>query len=350
MKKYTFLLACILLSFCTSCRDIGKLVDQNKSHSYFIDSKGKIVYCPGGSWFGSGVTSMDFADPKSFQVLAEDLAKDKDSVYYREKAQDIAVDIPSFHFKDNIMKDRFHVFYNFKGSIYAITGADPQTYEIIKNHKEWARDKNHYFYAGVKVPADHKTFAFVNDYFVKDKDSVLVLHNTGNFKTVLPNTGNVESVSKYYIKAGNTIYYPPLGNDSNVVAKKFNTLDNIRVINPNLISINNKTILSSGKNFKYDQVDAGSFQLFPVDKDKYAYESSSYSKDKNNVYYDEEVIPDANTRTFIIMGDYFGKDAKNVYYKKQLLKGVDAPSFNKDGNFYKDKLGNKFSALGENKV
>ena len=50
------------------------------------------------------------------------------------------------------------------------------------------------------------------------------------------------------------------------------------------------------------------------------------------------------------MGDYFGKDAKNVYYKKQLLKGVDAPSFNKDGNFYKDKLGNKFSALGGNKV
>lgn len=50
------------------------------------------------------------------------------------------------------------------------------------------------------------------------------------------------------------------------------------------------------------------------------------------------------------MGDYFGKDAKNAYYKDQLLKGVDAQSFKKEGDFYKDKLGNKFSAITGNKV
>jgi len=349
MKKYTFFLACILLSFCISCKDTGKLVDQKKSHSYFIDSKGKIVYCSGGSWFGAGVLQMN-ADTKSFQVLEEDLAKDKDFVYYREKAQDLEVDIPSFHIKNNIMKDRFHVFYNFHGNIYSITGADPKTYELINNRKEWARDKDHYFYAGTMVAADRKTFAFVNDYFHKDKDSVYVLYDTRYFRSVLPNTGNIESISKYYIKAGNTIYYPPFGKDSTAVTKTFNTLDNIRVINPSIISINNKTILSSGKNFKYDQVDAGSFQLFPIDKEKSAYGNDSYSKDKNNVYYDEEVIPDADAKTFVIMGDYFGKDAKNAYYKSQLLKGVDAPSFKKQGDFYKDKLGNKFSGIGGNKV
>ena len=90
-------MACILLSFCISCKDTGKLVDQ-KSHSYFVDSKGKIVYCAGGSWFGAGVLQMN-ADAKSFRVLEEDLAKDKDFVYYREKAQDLKVDIPSFKWK-----------------------------------------------------------------------------------------------------------------------------------------------------------------------------------------------------------------------------------------------------------
>ena len=166
----------------------------------------------------------------------------------------------------------------------------------------------------------------------------------------MPDTGNIESINKYYIKAGNTIYYPPFGKDSNAVVKTFNTLDNIRIIDPTIISINNKTILSSGKNFKYDQVDAGSFQLFPIDKDKSAYGNSSFSKDKNNVYYDEEVIPDADTKTFIIIGDYFGKDAKNAYYKNQLLKDVDAQSFKKEGDFYKDKSGNKFSALTGKKI
>ena len=111
-----------------------------KSHSYFIDSKGKIVYCAGGSWFGAGVLQMN-ADAKSFQVLEEDLAKDNDFVYYREKVQDLEVDIPSFQVKNNIIKDRFHVFYNFHGNIYPITGADPKTYELINNRKGWARDK-----------------------------------------------------------------------------------------------------------------------------------------------------------------------------------------------------------------
>ncbi|HFK5586762.1 DKNYY domain-containing protein [Elizabethkingia anophelis] len=349
MKKYTFFLACILLSFCISCKDTGKLVDQKKSHSYFIDSKGKIVYCSGGSWFGAGVLQMN-ADAKSFQVLEEDLAKDNDFVYYREKVQDLEVDIPSFQVKNNIIKDRFHVFYNFHGNIYPITGADPKTYELINNRKGWARDKDHYFYAGTMVSADRKTFAFVNDFFHKDKDSVYVLYDTRYFKSVMTNTGNIESINKYYIKAGNTIYYPPFGKDSNAVAKTFNTLDNIRIIDPTIISINNKTILSSGKNFKYDQVDAGSFQLFPIDKKNSAYAYPPYSKDKNNVYYDEEIIPEADVKSFILMDNNFGKDAKNVFYKKQLLKGVDAPSFKKDGDFYKDKLGNKFSAITGNKV
>jgi len=161
VKKYFFFLACILLSSCTSCKDIGKLVDKQKSSSYFIDSKGKVVYCQNGNWFSLGVLQMQ-ADTKSFEVLAEDIGKDKDSVYFRNMTQKLV--------------------------------------------------------------------------------------------------------------------------------------------------------------------------------------------DKNHIYYNQEIVPDADVKTFIPIGRDFGKDTKNVYYQKQRLEGVDAASFKKDGDFYKDKRGNKFSALTGNKV
>ena len=50
------------------------------------------------------------ADAKSFQVLAEDIAKDKDSVYFRNMTQKL-VDRNSFYVDNEIPKDRLHVYY-----------------------------------------------------------------------------------------------------------------------------------------------------------------------------------------------------------------------------------------------
>jgi hypothetical protein len=200
------------------------------------------------------------------------------------------------------------------------------------------------------INADRNTFTFVNDYFLKDKDSVYVSPNIGQFKSILPNPGNVEAINKQYIRIGNTIYFPPFRQGSEVVTSSFDKIDKIRVINQDIIGVNNNTILSRGKKFKYDHVDVGSFELFPTDEKNSVYADNSYSKDKNNVYYNEEIIPDANVKSFKLMDNNFGKDAKNVYYKNQLLKGVDARSFKKEGDFYKDKSGNKFSALTGKKI
>lgn len=137
MKKYTFFLACVLLSFCISCKNIGKPVDKQKSGSYFIDSKGKIAYCQNGNWFSLGVLPMN-ADAKSFQVLAEDIAKDKDSVYFRNMTQKL-VERNSFYVDNEIPKDRLHVYYIDQVlGFNIIKDADPKTYELVKGHINWA--------------------------------------------------------------------------------------------------------------------------------------------------------------------------------------------------------------------
>ena len=51
------------------------------------------------------------ADAKSFQVLAEDIAKDKDSVYFRNMTHKKLVDRNSFYVDNEIPKDRLHVYY-----------------------------------------------------------------------------------------------------------------------------------------------------------------------------------------------------------------------------------------------
>ena len=68
-----------------------------------------------------------------------------------------------------------------------------------------------------------------------------------------------------------------------------------------------------------------------------------YSKDKNNVYYDEEIIPEADVKSFILMDNNFGKDAKMPIIKPT-TKGCGCTKLQKEGDFYKDKSGNKFSA------
>lgn len=152
------------------------------------------------------------------------------------------------------------------------------------------------------------------------------------------------------MRIANTIYYPPFQQGSTALMKSFDSIHTIRVLNQDIICVNNKTILFRGKDFKYTDVDAASFQLFPIDEKDGIYADNPYSKDKNHIYYNQEIVLDADVKTFIPIGRDFGKDTKNVYYQNQRLEGVDAASFKKDGDFYKDKRGNKFSALTGNKV
>lgn len=349
IKKRAFFVACIFSCFLISCRNIGQPVNKQKSGSYFIDSKGQIAYCQNGNWFSLGISQMQ-ADAKSFEVLSEDIAKDKNAVYFRGMPQKL-VDKSSFYVDQQIPKDRFHVYYIDQVlGFHIIEGADPKTYEPVAGHINWARDKDHYFYSNDPIKVDRNTFSFINDYFLKDKDSVYISPNIGTFKAILANTGNVKAINKYYIKIYDTIYYPPFQQGLAVVKRPFNTIHKIRVLDQDHINIDNKTILFRGKDFKYAHVDAPSFKLYPIDEEIDSYGSNSYSKDKSHVFYNQEIIPGADVKTFIPLGNDFGKDTKNVFYKNQLLEEVDARSFKKEGDFYKDKLGNKFSSLTGKKV
>ncbi|MET4083707.1 hypothetical protein ABIB40_003679 [Pedobacter sp. UYP30] len=133
----------------------------------------------------------------------------------------------------------------------------------------------------------------------------------------------------------------------------FNGIDKIRILDKDIICVNDK-VISYGKAFKYPKVDVNSFQLFPPKEQRAV--DDRYSKDKNNVYYNGEIIKNADVNTYAPLGFGFGKDTKNAYYENKILEGVDSKSFkatnSKDTGIFmfRDKLGNKFDYYTGKKI
>ena len=73
------------------------------------------------------------------------------------------------------------------------------------------------------------------------------------------------------------------------------------------------------KSFKIDTVDKNSFKLIS--------HSSSYSKDKNQVYFKERVVAKADPKTFKKIKNDFYKDANHVYIRGHIIINADPKSF-----------------------
>lgn len=344
MKIYTILTVSLMLIMFVSCGKPGRPVDKQKSGSYFLNSKGKIVYSQNGNWFELGVNETD-ADAKSFKVLSEDIGMDKDSVYYRGMAQK-RVQRSSFYIDGDIPKDALHAFYiDYAWGLMVITGADPKTYEKVKDHINWTRDKDHYFYSWKMLTVDRNTFTFINPVFSQDKDSVYVMADLGKFQSIMPSKGPATAVNDQYIRIRNTIYFAYVHPEPMLRSNTFDSIRQMRSIANNVLLVNEKTLITYGEKFKYDKVDIASFQVYKVTDSamaKAGFSDDRYSKDKNNVYYEGVLIKDADVNTYKPLYYGFGKDAKNAFYETNLLNGVDAASFVEKDTVFQDKLGNRY--------
>ncbi|MET4083706.1 hypothetical protein ABIB40_003678 [Pedobacter sp. UYP30] len=101
--KYALLILIAFASCSNFGPNLGKLVDKEKSDSYFINSDGQITFCPGGNWFELGSTKMD-ADAKSFKVLSSEIAEDKNFVFKQNSPQK-NTDRNTFYIENKIPKD-----------------------------------------------------------------------------------------------------------------------------------------------------------------------------------------------------------------------------------------------------
>lgn len=332
--KVLLALSIILLLF-SSCRPNGKLINEKKSKSYFISNNGELSYCSNGNLFELGETVFE-ANLETFEVLTEHIAKDKYYIYYEGKKQP-KIDTKSFYIENGIPKDK-NFAYSFDYHLVPLKYVDAKSYETLANHYEsyWSRDCKNYYRNEKKVNVDRASFVLINKWFSKDKNKTYVDFSE-RFFPIFNNSLNISKITSEYIKKNNSVYYVSIDGIIHIEKKDFDEIKKIKIFDKDIIGIN-EIILVNGKEFKYSKVDAESFSTF-------GNQTGWYTKDKNHVYYDQQIIERANPKTFRILEYDYGKDDKYVFYENKLLKGADVRTFRLENDhsfIYTDDKGNRY--------
>jgi len=171
--------------------------------------------------------------------------------------------------------------------------ADPKTFEIVKNKdiryaSSYAKDKNYVFYEWEIIEwINTKTFEIIDNYFIKDENNVFIREYVFlKLNYINPNWFEfiIYDDKFYYVKDKNSVYLLEIDRDKEEV----------------LIT---KIINSDINTFEYIW--------------------DWYSRDKNNIYYNWEIVIDFNPAYFKKLSNYYIKDDKNLFYNNLKIKWVN---------------------------
>ena len=158
-------------------------------------------------------------------------------------------------------------------------------------------------YAKQALKIDKETFQEISAVYSKDKNGVYVIENRGwkkleGLDPVTFEIININGSARQYLKDKNGVYSID-GDSDNLVLEKL-----------------------------------------PYDPQTYKVINQLYSRDKNNIYYDNKKIEGADLPTFQRIDEYiYSKDKNNIYFRGKKISGVDKDTFEKIDkyNYSKDK-------------
>lgn len=158
-------------------------------------------------------------------------------------------------------------------------------------------------YAKQALKIDKETFQEISAVYSKDKNGVYVIENRGwkkleGLDPVTFEIINISGSARQYLKDKNGVYSID-GDSDNLVLEKL-----------------------------------------PYDSQTYEVINQLYSRDKNNIYYDNKKIEGADLPTFQRIDEYiYSKDKNNIYFRGKKISGVDKETFEKIDkyNYSKDK-------------
>ena len=282
------------------------------SETNYARDKNNLYY-----YFGD-VKNLGKINEKDFKVLDSDLIKNGNEIYYLGEKADIK---NPEKFEPIKASDDKHILYGKDDeNVYAVTSdekhgyfkviknADKDTFEVMEKDTRYSKDKNNVYYAGYNVvqlqDADKNSFTVVEDEdFSYDKKNVYYAGRKLN--DISPNGFKVTRL----VNRRNI----PLNflNDNKNIYKLIDIFDEET---GELKSVKTAVV-------KRPKVDSKTFEIFSY--------SENYFRDKNNVYYENELykmglkkIEGADRNSFEVLNDEFSKDKNNVYYYGNKMKGI----------------------------
>ena len=131
-----------------------KPIDKSNSNSYYLTKTGKIVYSRNGNWLEIGIHEIKGVDKKTFSVMNENYAKDKNYIYYKETRVN-NVDLKTFTpILEDYGKDKNHVYSGEK----IMEGISPDGIKPITEENRqsmlYFENKDGIFYNNEKLPVE----------------------------------------------------------------------------------------------------------------------------------------------------------------------------------------------------
>lgn len=314
-----------LFSGCTMITDTQ--VDEKSSFYYYSAGKKKIIFkymTDTGGFFPipTGVERYELdADPNTFEVLSNVIAKDAKNVYYRGNNLP-NIDAATFEILGpELYKDKNNIY---KGHCDGRTmpvweEVDVNTFEVVGDpySSSWSKDKDGYLYGSERLTVDKETFQIISHSTGYDKDNFYQVGKRLNadLPTVYPWNGKFERLTKY-----------ALADDSLVIMytyNKYNVLETYRLKDRKSIHVYD----ASGHILEFDGNLYWENNICDIrpDKESFVGIDEKFGKDKDHVYLSGQIIPNADPSHFEVIDNFtkLSKDNKYVFYRYDILEGAD---------------------------
>lgn len=294
------------------------------------------------SVFYSGIL-LPQMDSKSFQIfdLNKEVVKDDNGVYLNHQKFHVVKDPKSFELiSQNTAKDKFHSytiesFSRDKISINKSSEIDLESLVLVDDYYDITRDENRLYIKGkaVKFDVDVKSFHMIgkSKYAKDDQNAYYVDWRNIVALNVPSEKFQVDSDNPKWAQTDQYIFYD---------GKLLDGLDvqTFERISESYVKDDKQVMLVYGAHILPMQVDVDSFVII---KDE-----MKLSKDHQYVYVEDQILEQADPNTFELMNENgsFAKDHKNIFWKDGvysyiLLQDVDLATF---------KLSSEYSAEDKN--
>ncbi len=282
-------------------------------------------------------------DVESFRGLGNSFAVDKHHAYYYMRivapadAQSFSVLNPNYW--GSFAKDARQVYDH---AAQLLPDADPASFEQC-GESLYGKDKAHAYYGSYQLKnADPATFALINSNYAKDKkqvyvhqqvidnadpDSFQVLHDNHSFSIATDATHAYIGVQRIAL-IGDVDQFRYLSGGYCVDDKGvYYDGELVDDADPKTFHIDDMGIARDATAIYEDH------ERLDVDPASYTHVDGAFSADATRVYFMSQVVPGLNPQTFTVLNDYYAVDDKSAvyfderFYQCEVLPPVDIESF-----------------------
>lgn len=305
-----------ILSFCGCMMFIGLSLATDSTTQLSSDYRLK------GSYIYYKKTLLRNADPATFELL-----KFRDKRKRKWKHDFEHYNSPTDHEYSIYAKDKGTIYYQGK----PLSLIDAITFEWVGSG--CSKDKNHVYYDGVLLPqADPLSFMFI------DRDSLGSISYARAYardRKHLYYYGKIvegASISNFGVKG---LKYGYLLDEQHIIYKgRVLTMPDPDTFEVLAYKYRRDAYYTKDKNHVYlgnEIIEEADPKTFDITEDE---KNAGYATDKNHLFYEGKPIVLVDPKTFSVIKYGYGKDDNHVFYKESIIEHADPRTFTPTYNWY----------------